>query len=286
MIFGAGLLIYNRAVTGCCLTLPYSIYTEEYLPGYRTFIWQHPVAKPADKPEMFNTWAAEHVKFNRMTFFEFAGFGAGEYFKKIRWIMPYYSWALFVPLVVYLLVRRKFLGWFFLVSMLLLLVACVLTANNYWKHYYSPWIWLGGLLYAMTIHLCLNTRWLRTQQAGHALKYVPPLVLLVVSAHSAYMAETDPIVLDRRWERREEIQRELLEKHKQTGKQYLVFVRPRKSPHIEFVYNAPCPYSSPIVWARSLGRKKDRELMEYLDDRKVFYIVDKEARLEEYHKNP
>jgi hypothetical protein len=54
----------------------------------------------------------------------------------------------------------------------------------------------------------------------------------------------------------------------------LVIVRysPQHSPHIEYVFNRANIDSSQIVWARDMGEAKNKELLDYYPDRRVWLL--------------
>lgn len=289
-VFAAGLLLYNRAVTGSCFSLPYTAYGEEYWPSHRDFIWQDPPITTVDKPQRFNDFNSTYLHFNRMSTGEFIGNGLFHCFRMIRWILPYCTWVLVLPFVVYRAFRRDVRGLSLLLFIVILPLPCMLTSNNYFMHYYAPWVWIGGVFYALLLSWCLGIETRQQYGWGFVKRAVPVILLLAVTTHAAAaMSRDDPRVHGRWFEPlsalREKIDQDLADRYRETGRRQLVFVRYGDGyrADFEFVYNGPAPWAAPVTWARDRGAEKNRELLDELADHRAWLLdVGREIRLLPY----
>ncbi len=289
-VFAAGLLLYNRAVTENCFSLPYTTYGEEYWPSHRDFIWQDPPIKTVDKPQRFNDFNSTYLHFNRMTTLEFIGNGLFHCSRMIRWILPYGTWVLFLPFVAVRAYRGDYRGLRLLVFIGILPLPCILTSNNYFMHYYAPWVWIGGIFCALLLSWCLGIETRKRYGWGFVKRAVPVILLLAAAAHAASgMSRNDPRVHGRWFDAlpvlREKIQNDLADRYRKTGRRQLVFVDYAGGyrSDFEFVYNGPAPWASPVTWARNRGPEKNRALIDDLVDHRAWLLdVGKEIRLLPY----
>jgi hypothetical protein len=68
--------------------------------------------------------------------------------------------------------------------------------------------------------------------------------------------------------------RAVLNRLKNGGGKHLVLVRynPAQTSHFDYIYNSADIDHSPVVWAYDLGEEKNRELLNYYSDRKVWLL--------------
>jgi hypothetical protein len=139
-------------------------------------------------------------------------------------------------------------------------------------HYLAPATGLLFLILVQCMRHLAQWRW-RSRAVGIALVRATPLVLFamlvlrLLAAPAHARIEPPPPVgnLDRA---------RILHSLERTPGKHLVIARYGRNHHIgtEWVYNAADIDGSKVVWARDMGESKNRELLEYFADRKIWLL--------------
>ena len=272
---------YNYRVTGHPLEMPYVAYDKQYA-AWSPLLWQTE-ARPA--PAYTNAvirdfWLVafeseyrfihEHVLKTRVSDL----LGLARFF--LGWPIVVCMLAFAVPLSKDRKARRAFL------MCMLFYAGCAMDARLF-PHYAAPGIAFVYLLAA----LALRTAWLHAPGSGAerrmlaaglvALFVVTTAVGLFNPKNRFYFSATDYHVKAKRASAAEQLQHE--------PGQHLVLVQygPKHDLWEELVYNEADIDGSRIVWARSLGTEKDRDLIRYYNNRKVWLLEENgEVKLKRY----
>ena len=170
-----------------------------------------------------------------------------------------------------------------LVAAILLLSLGTSMATNYLihPHYLAPVVPLFLLLVVESLRrlrVCLARRWAIGPALFRGLVLAQPACLaVVIAAHALVPPPTA-------WNR---VRAELVSRLESAPGKSLVIVRygPGHDSHQEWVSNAADIDASKVVWAHDLGVEKNRELLEYFPDRRVWLLEPEAAppRLEKYN---
>ncbi|MCA9178535.1 MAG: hypothetical protein KDB14_28940 [Planctomycetales bacterium] len=257
----AWMMVYNQAVTGDPLTLPYKVHFERYCAN-PLFIFSKPPT-----PEPYRHWTLENFH--------------------TRWVRKYYDEAM-RPDRFYRLLWTKPFGLLLEYSGLLAAVALLPLFSVLRRRWmWAPALGLAGVLAAYDL-----ATW---SQKHYAAPMLAPVVLLLAQGLRALCAwrgsngigkrlclwilvgfiATNAVKISQRhstqpWgHRRDAIQRKLAE----SGR-HLIFVRYKRShdPHNEWVNNGADLNESPVVWAHDMGAAKNIRLLESWPERKVWII--------------
>lgn len=261
---------YNYRVTGHALQMPYSAYDQQYT-VWSPWMWQ---TEPRPTPVYTSAALRDFWVVAFETEYEFAR----QHFLKTR-VSDLLGMA------------RFFLGWPIVVCMLafglplwrnrrarlalllgaLFYAGCAMDARLF-PHYVAP----GTALVYVLAGLALRTAWRhapgspgerRLLAAGvGALFVVTTGVGLFTPKNRFYFSVTDYHIAAKHARTEEQLRRE--------PGDHLVLVQygPRHDPWEELVYNAADIDGSRIVWARSLGTERDRELIRYYSKRTVWLL--------------
>jgi hypothetical protein len=259
------LALYNRAVTGSAVVLPYSIYEQRYDP-VPTFLWQSPrsIASWPNKEMEFNYTVVYGGYYRRATA---PGGLAGEIAKKVDVIRftlfgpevwPRAAWCvLLLPLIALprALARRREAR---LLAVALLLFAFAPFSITCWMqaHYLSPAAALAAALVLVSWDELASMRrgWLPA---------VAVLAVFALNATAAWFAAPPSPGFE---PRRQAIARSL---DAQGGK-HVVFVAPDV---FDAVYNRGDIDAQPVVWARDLGAARNDQLRAYYKDRRAWRLT-------------
>ncbi|HEY6987002.1 MAG TPA: hypothetical protein VH369_01385, partial [Bryobacteraceae bacterium] len=180
-------------------------------------------------------------------------------------ILPFYTTTLFFFSTVFgLIAFTKNIKIRVVIGMLAMLWGALLIEKSWLPHYFAPGV---GLL---LLPAMFSLRWLRIRldRAG------PPVVLafvvcifghgLVAGVNTHRLRAIPP----------QEIAREKILAAGKPGERHLVIVRysPEHSPHVEYVFNHADIDNSQIVWARDMGDEKNKELIDYYPNRRVWLL--------------
>lgn len=258
-----GLLVYNHAVTGDALTLPYAVYIRQYDNGF----W---LADSASKAELAHI-PREMLRYNK-EWSEPAEIRASTWQGKLAYLpfrvqvfasllFPIFLLPAFVAPVAFFASRPTRAP---LLATLAVLLGSLTIAWTQ-PHYLAPALGLFSVLWLRVL------RWLRTvkpfgRPIGLSLVRFLPLLLLIVTVLDVraypHRALSDN---QRQGELRQRIESAL------TGLpgKHLVVVTyaPDSNVHAEWVYNRADIDQAKIVWARDLGPEKNAALFAYFKDR-------------------
>jgi hypothetical protein len=141
----------------------------------------------------------------------------------------------------------------------------VMMEKAFLPHYLAPMC--GAWLILAATGMEASGKWRR---AG---RFVVPVVLAV--AFGSCVSEiVDAARTARRPPRGLETRPQLIASLQRQGGRHLIVVRykPTHYIHAEWVYNDADIDGSPVVWARDMGAEKNRELLDYFQDRRVWLL--------------
>lgn len=258
---GSWLLYYNYRVTGNALLMPYTVHERTYVAS-PIFYLLPPPPEPIYRHEiMRKNWigweklyylAARHNPLRIVLAF---------------WdIVPFFSSTLtFFPAVVGLLAFPRSPKMRVTIGALAALWAAMLLMKSWHPHYYAPG---AGLLLIPTMY---SLRWLRVRcrSAGEA----AILLFVVCCFFRGLLYDSIHEYKTRTPTQQDEATNEVKAvSHK--GERHLVIVRyaADHDPLHEFVFNRADIDHSFIIWARDMGDAKNRELIDYYPDRRVWLL--------------
>jgi len=270
LMVGAGLMVfYNLRVTGSALRMPYSVHEATYgvVP---LFLWQE--ARPLPKYRH-----NEIEKFHGMMLEDFVRI-------KSRMI-PELSIRILTYVI--LLIHVWFLGCFILLFTFPMLVGnklmcavvvgwvafglALLTVSWHQPHYFAPAFGLIFIWEVQGLRLLRICRW-RGRRTGRLITrafLVLCVACLLLAGMSLSRADQEPQL------RSQISQRAAVLSHLASEAGYhLVVVRYGRehNPHAEWVYNDADIDRAKVVWAREMGPARDRELLNYFNDRKIWLL--------------
>ncbi len=269
-ILGAGVLAmgyYNYRVTGDPLRPPYMVHSEQYeITSMLVFrplkpdkVYNHKVIRDFHYGYMLDAYNKKRQGFgiDAANLAELPEFFLGYALMPALLFLPWKRWS----------------PWFtFAIAVIALLVVSnyfVATMRLHF-HYLAPgvpWILflvIAGLRQARVLRL----RGRRLGRVAVEAMLVSCVFTLVVASvvHAAYNPRgLLPVAMYR-----PEIENKLLS----IGKKDLVVVHyePNHDPRWEWVYNGADLDGAPIVWARDMGPDKNRELLDYYSDRRIWML--------------
>jgi hypothetical protein len=260
---------YNYRVTGNAFRMAYQVNRATYaMAPY--FIWQTPRAEPVYRHAVmrdFYLWELQEFQRNRTL----AGFFRRGAEKIVSWWQFYLGPLLTLPLLALPAVirRRK-------MRLPLLLCAAMIAgfAIQTWTlpHYFAP---ATGALYLLLVQ-CM--RYLRHwspggRPYGYALvRAVPVLACAIILLR--IVAATTHTKIEPAWPRGNLDRAAVLHRLQQEPGLQLVIVRygPHHDVDHEWVYNDADIDRAKVVWARDMGAEKNKELLQYFHDRKVWLV--------------
>jgi hypothetical protein len=257
----AGMAHYNTRVTGDPLTLPYQAHSALY--AYTPlFLWQKPRPPPTYRHEIMRDfylgWQAEGYRAQQSLL---------EAFKRKRHNLYFFLTPLLLAPLVTLPWMLRSRRTRFAVGTSLFVFAASLTISGTHPHYIAPIAPLLFLLVVQGLRQVALWEW-----RGHA--WGPVLVLAVVVLQVLFFATAFVLYARQdppQWAtHRARIQAEL---DRMPGR-HLVIVRygSDHSPHEEWVFNEADIDGAKVVWARTMGPAKDRDLVEYFGDRRLWSL--------------
>jgi len=253
--FGGIVLAHDKAVTGACTTLPYSLSQYQYgVPASFTF-QPHPVPHKELTREQGLDYKMQRA-FRAREVDDFQTYFARLVYR-IRYLRFFLYPPLYLALIVYLVrVRNYRFAW---VALTLLLLA---LGTNFYPLFLPHYVAGVACLFVL-----VSVEGLRRIGPAAARVLVYLCVVQFVFSYFTY-SQREP-------EPRIEVNRQLA---KTPGK-LLVLVRywPNHIFQQEWVYNAADIDGSRIVWARDLGDAEDRKLVHYYPDRTIL-LLEPDAR--------
>ncbi|MGB5672997.1 MAG: hypothetical protein WBO43_00470 [Gemmatimonadota bacterium] len=280
-VLGIALLATNnRAVTGSAFTLPYQIHTEQY-GASPLFLWQTPPRTPAYRHERLREfhveWESQAYEYQR----SMAGWVTHALARPATAALDHMfgpqdglnpGWLpgpLLLPMLLLLpLSRRRWSRYALLVVALLFLA--LTTATYFVPHYVAllASLWMFLVVEAVRIVRVALRRRRRLRRL-----VVPVLLLYSVSLAGVSAAAYGIAVRseDHWFEQRKRIANSLAS----TEGEHLVLVDYEKgySIHKEWISNTADIDSQAVVWARSMGGMRDRQLIAYYTGRTVWRLT-------------
>jgi hypothetical protein len=263
----AGLMVYyNLRVTGNPLRMPYQTHESAYALA-PSFVWQD--LRPAPDyhhsvmHDFWTGWACEGYLRQR----SLDGLVRETIFKLTTVWQFFFGITLTIPLfAIGFAIRERWTQFAALTCGLVLAALCLETGVV--PHYAAP---ITGLLYVLLIqsvrHLHL-WRWNGRPSGRVLVNWLGVTYVALIASAIAYATPAnDPAV----WFRQRAA---ILDELKTMPEQHLVIVRyaPAHNAHAEWVYNAADIDGAKVVWARDMGAAKNRELIDYFRDRRVWLL--------------
>lgn len=249
---------YNYRVTGDPLLMPHILHERAYSASSFLYVLP-PRPEPVYRHKMIHDF---WIDFERKDYFKMRRnpLRAVQAFTQI---VPFYaSTLLFLPVALGLIGFARNPKMRVVIGVLVVVWAALLVEKSWLAHYFAPG---AGLLF---IPVMFSLRWLRIRLGTLG----PPVVLAFVICcfghglvQSVY-ARRDAVIPPQ-----EQATEKILAASK-PGERDLVIVRyaPDHTPHVEYVFNRADIDHSKIVWARDMGEAKNKELIDYYPNRRVW----------------
>jgi hypothetical protein len=180
-------------------------------------------------------------------------------------VLPFYaSTLLFLPAALGLICFAKSTKIRVIIWLLATLWGALLIEKWWLPHYFAPG---AGLL---LLPVMFSLRWLRIRLDARGALVILAFVAccfgrgLVAGVDARRFRVTPP----------QEVATEKILAAGKPGERHLVIVRYSSghSPHIEFVFNRADIDNSRIIWARDMGEAKNKELLDYYPNRRVWLL--------------
>jgi hypothetical protein len=262
---GVALAHYHHCVTGDSFTFPYQIHESNYARS-PNFLWQpatmdhdynHPVMA-----KFHRQWALDWYRQQQTL----AGWLRTKWNATRVAAHVFFPLPLALPLVLSLVLLRR--GQRMVAVVGIVATAWLASMVTVWSlpHYMAP---LASYLLLLVVwglrHVkILGNRWFGNQHFVTALVLFQTVYFVVlVTAFINTPRDT--------WQWRRAA---ILRQFEASPDRHLVFVHydPDHNPHHEWVYNRADIDRSKVVWARELGRERERELLDYFPDRKAWRL--------------
>jgi len=274
-VTAAMMAFYFHTVTGSAFRMPFSLNRETYAVA-KIFIWQKASAVPRYRHEVMRVFYLDYEYPLYLAARTFSGF-LDLLGNRIRDFWAFYLGAglTFTLLLFPKIVRSP--------RVRLLLTSAVLvfcgTSLVWWSapHYFAP---AACALYALVLQGLRYIRVHRRKSTGLVLAWVIPFVCVFSFPLQPAVRQLSGDVKVRSFADWWTINHYLVERlsvAKQVrayGNRNLIIVRysPNHVVHEEWVYNRANIDSAPIVWAREMSPEKNRELIQYFKDRRVWLL--------------
>lgn len=267
-LFAGWSLYYNWRITGNPLKMPYMAYEEQYAVA-PFLVFQKPRPIPVYNHQYIRDHFVNYAMEEYLRQQTVSGFFK-ECLAKIKRLSKQYlvNYVLILPLLAlpWMVIRRGlprvpiilFCGFMFI----------LMFETWMWDRYAAP---IGAVFFYLLVqgfrHLRLIRLW------GRPLGFA--LILLTLGM---FAVESVLWVKTRKWEysRRDwDWQRlQIIKKLERDGGKHLIFVRygAKQSVHNDWVHNGADIDGSSVIFARDMGASKNKELINYFKDRKVWLI--------------
>jgi len=255
---------YNWRVTGSAVEFPYVVHERTYAVK-PFFLWQQPRPMPEYRHEVIRAFQMEELEiYTRQQ--TFAGF-LHETRLKGKELFGFYLGRPAALLLVALpwVLRNRWMG--FVALACAILGAGLLLETHTFAHYAAP---ATGLLFLLLVQSLRHIRLLRWRDfpVGRIVVWAFPLICVyhLWSSFALPIRGFEPSWALRRGQ--------LLAQLSQDGGRHLVIVRygARHVAHDEWVYNEADIDRARVVWAREMDAVKNRELLQYFGDRRVWLL--------------
>jgi hypothetical protein len=267
LVTGAALMmVYNAALTGDPLKLPY-VHHEEIYTICPQFLWQPLRPEPHYNHEVIRSFYLGYATEAYRDQHTFPGIFLQQCIKA-EWLWMFFlGSAQTVALLGLFAPSRDRWVRFALIVCGLLWIAFVIE-QGILPHYAAPATCLVGFLVIQGLR---HLRLWRMEQVPVGRSLVPALVVVIVLVWGFSLR----YAIGNDWSEWWHHDRARLAKQlEQTPGRHLVLVRyaPDHYEQFEWVYNAADVDGSRVVWARELGGERDRALRDYFADRTVWLI--------------
>ena len=263
--------VYNQSITGSGMKMPYTIHEDAY--GWNPlFIWQDTKRKPEYRHVAMQAFHGEDVL---KTAEEYATFGSTlDKFYQVTMKVEYFFLGLSLVYglfgVPWLLKEKKY--WLPLATLAIIFPTVYLTPWGN-AHYIAP---IACLIFLIVFSGMIKI-WATVPDPSRK-----ALLWMVLVMHTVWFGKSASDLwcdFPNNWaQRRASIERTL----KSEPQKDLVFVRYDRNHdgNQEWVYNHANIDQSEVVWAREISPEKDKALMEYFSDRKVWLVEPDRSRVQ------
>jgi hypothetical protein len=257
--------LYNQAVTGSALRLPYSAYEAAYNPAPIFTAWQRPAPTPVYRHEVlrkfFTGWVLDQWR-NQQTFPMWWRYHAARW---IDWMAPFFIGPLLIPFVAIPTVLRR-RGNVCAAAECLLVLAVHTTTVGIIPHYAAPVLACFLLLIVEGLRQVAVLR-VGSLRVGRALVGLTLLMVVLNLGRVALTRAAAPPGLETN---RARIEAALAD----GGKGHLIVVRygPDHNVLDEWVYNRADIDGANVVWAREMDPARMRKLLSYFRDRRIWLL--------------
>jgi hypothetical protein len=257
---------YNARVTGSATRMPYQVHEDAYA-IVPLFLWQRLRPEPSYNHKPLRDWHADFGKVWYQKQQSLGGLATVAARKTLSLGNEYLGLVLVIPLLTMKYILRN--RWMRFAALTCGVALVAVLQETWWTlpHYLAP---VAPLLYLLVIqgvrHLRL-WRW-RGRPAGRTLVRAMPVVIALGVAVSLLPGVRGDA--GRLPGRRAEVLREL----QAYGGRHLVIVHyaPQHNAHEEWVYNGADIDGAAVVWARDMGDERNRPLLAYFADRRVWRL--------------
>ena len=264
---------YNHRITGHALTMPYVVHENAYA-VVPLFLWQdlrpEPDYRHAVIQRFFTVDAIEQHWTPMQTG---SGWARRKLLDAISMGRLFFTWPLLIPLLAIGQLRASRWSPFALLTAGLTFLVSLATT---WMipHYFAPAL---GLVFLLIVSGMIYLAGLGRFGQIAVVALLAIHLKIVFADAAAYIAGSQHTPPDAHWSQvwawqREQIRKRLLE---EPGDD-LVVVRygpQHAASPAEWVYNAADIDASPIVWAREMDSERNRKLLEYYQDRRVWLLL-------------
>jgi hypothetical protein len=262
---GVGMGVYNRAVTGSALRLPYSVYEAAYNPAPIFNAWQRPAPTPVYRHDVihrfFTGWALDQWRCQQTA----VGWWRYHCERWIGWMGPFFVGPLVIPFLAIPMVLGRPRNAFAAAECLLVIAAHTTTVGII-PHYAAPVFGCFMLLIVESLRQLAVLR-IGPVPIGRALVGLTlALVVFRLGTVAQARAAAPP-----GWEtERSQIEAALAA----AGERHLIVVRygPAHNVLDEWVYNGADIDGARIVWAREMDPARMRRLLSHFHDRRIWLL--------------
>ena len=272
---------YNKNITGNAFVMPYFCYEQKYTSN-PALLWMKLRPEPKFNNEQMKDYnerffGETYAHFSKMNFFQIV---------YERWsfqIMPAITGNCWLSIPLFLGLCSFVSGdkWMiFIVCILIFYVFLQALSCWFFLHYMAPLMPLSIILliYGFRVLFCQK---IRKVPIG---KVVTILYLVFFFCLGVLDMNKTVLVNKHEWNR---VRQKIINAFKKTGDKHLILVdygfgnsgRNVRQPYNEWVYNEADINKAKIVWARSLGKASDQELLEYFKDRRIWILSTDQVKL-------
>jgi hypothetical protein len=262
----AGMAYYNSRTTGSMTLLPYIVNERAYAASPHLYVLP-PTPAPAYRHEfLWKFW----ICWDRELYLTARANPLGSFLYSSHFMTPFYVFNMLGIAAVMGALLGGVAESMFAIAILSLPILGLLIAKSVLPHYLAPAS--GALVILAGIALQTTRRWRFV--LGSATGSILVICALGISVLTSYKSITELASQARLSPRGIATRPLLVDRLRRQGGRHLVIVRYRTDHdiHQDWVYNRADIDGSDIVWARDMGGEKNRELLDYYPDRKVWLL--------------